>query len=95
MKKRILVVCGSGLGSSLLVEMNIAEAIGELGIDAEVSHADLASAKSLKPDIIVGTMDLFPQIKDKAPHVVALRSLFDKKEVKDKIANLFAPPGES
>ncbi|MCL4425341.1 MAG: PTS sugar transporter subunit IIB [Firmicutes bacterium] len=90
MRYKILVVCGSGLGSSLIVEMNIQEVIKELGLPAEVSHADLASARGAKTDIIVGTRDLAPQLADKAPEVITLNSLFDKKEVREKLKELFA-----
>ncbi|MFP3489643.1 PTS sugar transporter subunit IIB, partial [Staphylococcus sp. SIMBA_130] len=39
--KKILVVCGNGLGSSFIVEMNVKSILNELGIEAEVDHTDL------------------------------------------------------
>ncbi|MBO1913994.1 PTS sugar transporter subunit IIB, partial [Microvirga sp. 3-52] len=42
---KILTVCGSGLGTSFMVEMNINTILSELGItDVEVNHSDLSSA---------------------------------------------------
>lgn len=37
---RIMAVCGSGLGSSFMVEMNVNEVLSELGLSGyEVSHS--------------------------------------------------------
>lgn len=35
--KKILVVCGNGLGTSFIVEMNVKAILKELGLEAEVS----------------------------------------------------------
>ena len=37
--KRIITVCGTGLGSSFLVEMNIQKILRELGREQEFRHA--------------------------------------------------------
>ena len=41
---KIMAVCGSGLGSSFMVEMNIKKVLKKIGVEAEVEHSDLASA---------------------------------------------------
>ncbi|WP_246768937.1 PTS sugar transporter subunit IIB, partial [Salmonella enterica] len=41
---KIMAICGSGLGSSFMVEMNIKKVLKKLNIDAEVEHSDLSSA---------------------------------------------------
>ncbi len=43
---KILVVCGHGLGTSLMMEMSIKSILKELAVTAEVDHRDLASAGS-------------------------------------------------
>lgn len=48
--KKVLVVCGNGLGSSFIIEMNVKKILTELGMQAEVSHTDLASSKSEQAD---------------------------------------------
>ena len=51
--KKILAICGSGLGSSFLVQMNIEKVLKELGAtEVEVDHADVGSA-------VVGAADIF------------------------------------
>ena len=42
---KFLAVCGSGLGSSFMVEMNIKKVLKELGVTGvEVEHTDVGSA---------------------------------------------------
>ena len=36
---KIMAICGSGLGSSFMVEMNIKKVLKKLDIDAEVEHS--------------------------------------------------------
>jgi ascorbate PTS system EIIB component len=40
---KFLVVCGNGLGSSFIVEMNVKKVLKELGIEGEVSHKRIIS----------------------------------------------------
>lgn len=46
---KIFAVCQSGLGTSFMVEMNIKQALADLGADVdefEVSHTDVGSVSS-------------------------------------------------
>ena len=36
---KIMAICGSGLGSSFMVEMNIKKVLKKLEIEAEVEHS--------------------------------------------------------
>ena len=83
---KILVCCGSGLGSSFMMEMNIKNVLKELGVQGEVTHCDLSSAAGNKSDIYVGTRDIPTQLARLGAIVVSLNNLIDQKEMKDKIA---------
>ena len=51
--KKILCFCGSGLGPSFLMEMNVKKALENLGItDVEVEHSTI-------DDVMPGAADLF------------------------------------
>ncbi|TDX45184.1 PTS sugar transporter subunit IIB [Orenia marismortui] len=81
---KILAVCGSGLGSSFMLEMNIKDVLTEIGIEAEVDHSDLASATQDVADWFVMGKD----IANSAPHlnnVISLDSIIDKEELKQKL----------
>ena len=83
---KILVCCGSGLGSSFMIEMNIKKALQELSVEAEVSHSDLSSAAGIKVHTYVGTRDIATQLVGLGGEVVSLNNMIDKKELAEKIA---------
>ena len=87
---KILVCCGSGLGSSFMIEMNIKKALQEIGAEAEVNHSDLSSAAGIKADIYVGTRDIATQLVGLGGEVVSLNNMIDKKELAEKIAEAVA-----
>ena len=82
---KILVCCGSGLGSSFMIEMNIKNVLKDLGVEAEVTHCDLSSAAGNKSDIYVGTRDIATQLVGLGGEVVSLNNMIDKQELKEKI----------
>jgi PTS system ascorbate-specific IIB component len=87
---KIAAVCGSGLGSSFMVEMNISSILKKKGISSiETTHFDVGSAAP-------GTADYFFVGKDLADsmsrldNVVVLDSIIDKKELEEKITKVLA-----
>lgn len=84
--KKIMAVCGSGLGSSFLVEMNITEVLRELGVEDqyEASHTSLADVAASDADIFVTGIDLADSASH-LPELIILNSLLDKDELKIKI----------
>ncbi|WP_153127259.1 PTS sugar transporter subunit IIB [Peribacillus tepidiphilus] len=80
--KKILVVCGNGLGSSFIVEMNVKTILNQLGVQAEVSHTDLTTSKSEKADLYLGSLDLISQLDDGTRTVVGLKNILDQNELK-------------
>lgn len=86
---KILVCCGSGLGSSFMMEMNIKKLLKELNLEGiEVTHTDLCSAAGYKADLYVATRDIADQLTSLG-EVVTLNSMIDKKELKDKLTAVF------
>lgn len=49
---KIMAICGSGLGSSFMVEMNIKKVLKKMGVEAEVEHSDLSSAIPGAADVV-------------------------------------------
>ncbi len=85
---KILVVCGSGVGSSLMVSMNIKSILKELNIDnVEVNNTDLASASPTMADIAVIGKDLSNSLTG-FNDVIVLNSIIDKKELNEKITEM-------
>lgn len=82
---RIMAVCGSGLGTSFMVEMNIKDVLNAEGItNCDVSHNSLADATADQAEIFVTARDLEASASH-LPNLIALDSLLDKEELKAKL----------
>lgn len=91
---KILVCCGSGLGSSFMMEMNIKKVLKELNINSvEVDHSDLGSAKGARADVYVGTRDIAAQLISLDGEVISLNSMIDIKELKTKLVETLTKMG--
>ena len=71
---KITVVCGNGLGTSLMMEMSIKSILKDLSVSADVDHVDLGSAKGTPSDIYV------------AGKIVALENMIDKKAMRERLS---------
>ena len=84
---KIMAICGSGLGSSFMVEMNIKKVLKKLDIEAEVEHSDLSSATP-------GAADLFVMAKDIASvpesQLVVITNIIDINELEAQLRAWFA-----
>ncbi len=87
--KKILVVCGNGLGSSFIVEINVKKILVELGVEAQVSHTDLTTSKTEQADIYLGSADIVNQLDDGTRTVVALQNILNQAEIKGALQKYF------
>ncbi len=81
----IVTVCGMGMGSSLVLKMNIDDILKRKGIKADVEACDLGSLVGKVADIVVTTYELKLQVEDKGYNVVYVRSVIDKKALEEII----------
>lgn len=90
---RMGTACGSGLGSSFMVQMNIESILKELGVsDVTVEHYDLGSASPSEADIWIVGRDL----ADSAGHlgdVRILNSIIDMDELRDLVTTICQEKG--
>lgn len=86
--KKIIVVCGNGLGTSLMMEMAVKEVANKIGLTAEVDHEDLSSASSSKADIWVAATDIAKQLEGQGKeNIVSLKNIFDKGSIEEQLKN--------
>lgn len=90
---RIGTACGSGLGSSFMVQMNIESILSELGVTGvEVEHYDLGGADPSAADIWIVGRDL----EDSAGYlgdVRVLNSIIDMDELKELVTKICEEKG--
>ena len=85
---KITVVCGNGLGTSLMMEMSIKSILKELSVNALVDHVDLGSAKGTPSDIYVGTKDIAEQLvaQSVSGKIIALENMIDKRAMNERLS---------
>ncbi|QTL41207.1 PTS sugar transporter subunit IIB [Xenorhabdus budapestensis] len=85
---KITVVCGHGLGTSLIMEISIKNILQELGVVASVEHTDLGSAKGIKSDIFIATKDIAEQLikQQIAGKIIVLENMLDKSAMKVRLS---------
>ncbi|AIC94464.1 PTS sugar transporter subunit IIB [Shouchella lehensis] len=81
--KKVLVVCGNGLGSSMIVEMNAKQVLKDLDKQADVSHTDLTTAKTENADLYIGSEEIVSNLRDGSRNVAGLKNLLDKNELRE------------
>lgn len=82
---KILCVCGLGQGTSLILKMNVEEALNEKNIMADVEHIDLSSASSMSADYIITSNELAESLQDQPAKVIVVNNYFDMEEIKSAI----------
>ena len=86
---RILCVCQMGLGSSVMLKLNIQKVVKELNVDAVVDSCNASLAKGLmdNTDIIITNSDVAPVVKEYGKPVIELINMVSKKELTEKLKN--------
>ena len=85
---KIIAVCGMGIGTSVLLKMNIEAALEKLGVDAEVEAADISSARgaAASADLVMTSAELAPEIGDVDAPVIVVDNFVDLDEIEEKLA---------
>jgi B component PTS sysytem mannitol-specific enzyme II len=86
---KFMAICGSGLGSSFMVEMNIQQVLKELGVTSvEVSHSDISSASDNDADVFFLARDVAENVSLDQSKIVILNSIIDKEELREKVTKV-------
>ncbi|BFU61138.1 MULTISPECIES: PTS sugar transporter subunit IIB [Rodentibacter] len=86
---KIMAVCGHGIGSSFMMEMNIKKALKKLGVEAEVGHTDLASVTVDDADIFIMARDIAESSPIPAERVIVMKNIVSVAEFEEKLAAYF------
>lgn len=90
---KIAAVCGSGLGSSFMVDMNMQSILKKKGIGSvETTHFDVGSAVPGSADYFFVGKDLENSVHN-LDNVIVLDSIIDKKELGEKLQKVLDENG--
>lgn len=86
--KKILCFCGSGLGTSFVMEMNVKKALKNLGItDIEVEHSTIDDVMPGSADLFICGADLLPNAL-KAGKAIGLNNMVSVEEIQTKLEQI-------
>ena len=86
---KIMAICGSGLGSSFMVEMNIKKVLKKMGVEAEVEHSDLSSAIPGEADLFVMAKDIAASASIPDNQLIVITNIIDINELETKLRAYF------
>lgn len=88
--KKILCVCQAGLGSSLILGMNVERVLEQMGKgDIKVEHTSIGDTTEGLADLYIAGGDIYEQVKAFGP-TVAVHNLVNKAEIKEVLEKYFA-----
>ncbi|MDR0416117.1 MAG: PTS sugar transporter subunit IIB [Propionibacteriaceae bacterium] len=83
---KFMAVCGSGLGSSFMVQLNIEKCLADLGISGvQVEHSDLSTAAPDAADVFFAGRDIAEAMRVGDARLVVLDSIIDMAELRAKV----------
>ncbi|HGM5492408.1 TPA: PTS sugar transporter subunit IIB [Serratia fonticola] len=78
---KILTVCGLGMGSSLILKMNVEAVLKQHGLQASVEHMDVSSAASASADLVITNAELVDNLRHLSCPVAIVNNYIDSKEI--------------
>ncbi len=84
---KIVAICGAGIGSSAILKVNAERVLGRLGIEADVTAADIGSiqAAAAGAQVILTSAEFVAAIGDTRADVIVIDNFFDADELTRKL----------
>ncbi len=83
--KRGLVVCRTGMGSSMMLRIKLEQVISENKFPIEMEHDVLSALSNYDVDFVVTMSDLVEQVESEAKYIIGIEDLMNKEEIKVKL----------
>jgi len=84
---RIVVVCGMGIGTSILLKMTAEKALRAMDVDGDVEAADIGTARGAArtANIVLTSQELVEELGDVPARVIVIENFTDVNEVSEKL----------
>jgi len=84
---KIVAICGAGIGSSGILKVNAERVLDRLGIEADVTAADIASVQRVAADaqVILTSAEFVEAIGQTRADIVVINNYFDAAELTEKL----------
>ncbi len=92
---KILTVCGMGIGSSIILKMNVEKALRRLGVAADVEVADIGTARgaAATADLVVTSGELAPQLGEVKARIVVIDNFVNVDLITASLADALREAG--
>ena len=87
---RIICVCGTGQGSSLILRMSIEEILSNHGYKAEVEHTDPSCACGERCDYVVTSKEIAESISNPSAKILTITNYINKTILEKELAEMLA-----
>ncbi len=84
---KIIAVCGMGIGTSIILKMNIDNALAKLGVDADVEAADISAARGAAStaDLVMTSSELVEQLGEIDAPIAIINDFTNVSEIESKL----------
>ena len=84
---KIIAICGAGIGTSGILKVNAERVLARLGLEADVTAADIASLQNVASDaqIILTSAEFVEAIGPTNADVIVIENYFDTAELSRKL----------
>lgn len=86
-KFRALVVCGTGMGSSMLLKVMVDRVVMDSQLPISIQSDVVSAARSSDADFFIAGLDLVPTLEKLGRPVVGIKNMIDRKEILEKLQN--------
>lgn len=84
--RKIIVACNSGLGTSLMIRLNVESLLKEWGLKAWVEHTDVSSVDTFDADLIIGSNYVMESLQlAKDVETIGLDDITDRQYLKARL----------
>lgn len=86
---KLLVCCGNGAGTSMMIKMNVQKVTQKMGLDvAQIYHCAVSEGKSAAAnyDVVLCSKNFVPMFKDaekRGTKIVGLKNVMSAKEIEE------------
>ncbi|MBZ4195431.1 PTS sugar transporter subunit IIB [Mycoplasma tauri] len=89
---KVLCLCGSGMGTSMIIKLKTQQALRELGIEGSVEALGLGMGKSVANnfDVILCTQNFVSEVANSKAAVYGLKNIMDINEIKSAFQDAVA-----
>ena len=85
---KIICVCGTGQGSSLILRMSIEEILASHGYEAEVEHTDPSCACGERCDFIVTSKEIAESVTNPGAKILTITNYINKAVLEKELAEM-------